>query len=43
MSNESEYQDAYEQWLLKHRRQDNATNTIAFAAYWDEQLRKKEQ
>jgi hypothetical protein len=41
MGNESQYLDAYKEWLLKHHRQDNPTSKIAFTAYWDV-LHKKE-
>jgi hypothetical protein len=41
MGGNSEFRRAYEQWLIKHRRQDTMTNNIAFMAYWDEQLRRE--
>ncbi|MGD0280790.1 MAG: hypothetical protein ABSB95_00340 [Dissulfurispiraceae bacterium] len=41
MDSGSEY-SAYKQWLQKHRRQDNANSKIAFVAFWDAQVRKKQ-
>jgi hypothetical protein len=43
VENGLEYEKAYQKWLLKHRRNDNATARIAFAACWDAQLRKEKR
>jgi hypothetical protein len=37
-----EYEKAYQEWRLKHRRNDDATARIAFISYWDVKLRKEE-